>query len=164
MIKRLWEWLPTPIFLPGEFQGQRSLSGYHPWGCKELDMTEQITHSLLSNFVDEETEMPRKMSNLMKVTQAAFIKWKVYRQLIKVCSQSMKVCRQLRLDVDLSILLPQFVLLTPLYKHLGLCTHPFIFIWGNTNDVTMVSSFFLFSFSFLFFLLSFLPSFFFVLN
>ena len=34
------EWLPTPVFLPGEFQGQRSLVGYSPWGCKELDATE----------------------------------------------------------------------------------------------------------------------------
>ena len=30
------EWLPTPIFLPGEFQGQRSLAVYSPWGHKEL--------------------------------------------------------------------------------------------------------------------------------
>ena len=29
------EWLPTPVFLPGEFHGQRSLAGYSPWGCKE---------------------------------------------------------------------------------------------------------------------------------
>ena len=34
------EWQPTPVFLPGEFHGQRSLSGYSPWGHKELDMTE----------------------------------------------------------------------------------------------------------------------------
>ena len=33
-------WQPTPAFLPGEFHGQRSLAGYSPWGCKELDMTE----------------------------------------------------------------------------------------------------------------------------
>ena len=32
---------PTPVFLPGEFHGQRSLADYGPWGCKELDMTEQ---------------------------------------------------------------------------------------------------------------------------
>ena len=31
---------PTPVFLPGKFHGQRSLVGYSPWGCKELDMTE----------------------------------------------------------------------------------------------------------------------------
>ena len=26
-------WQPTPVFLPGEFHGQRSLVGYSPWGC-----------------------------------------------------------------------------------------------------------------------------------
>ena len=34
------EWLPTPVLLPGEFHGQRSLSGYSPQGRKESDMTE----------------------------------------------------------------------------------------------------------------------------
>ena len=31
--------------LPGEFHGQRSLAGYSPGGCKELDMTERLTYS-----------------------------------------------------------------------------------------------------------------------
>ena len=30
----------NPVFMPGEFHGQRSLAGYSPWGCKELDTTE----------------------------------------------------------------------------------------------------------------------------
>ena len=30
----------TPVFLAGEFQGQRSLVGYSPWGLKELDIIE----------------------------------------------------------------------------------------------------------------------------
>ena len=34
----------TPVFLPGEFHGQRILVGYSPWGRKELDMTERLTH------------------------------------------------------------------------------------------------------------------------
>ena len=33
-------WLPTPVFLPGELHGQRSLVGYSPWGHKESDTTE----------------------------------------------------------------------------------------------------------------------------
>ena len=40
------KWLPTPVFLPGEFHGQRSLVGHSPWGCKESDTTEQLTLSL----------------------------------------------------------------------------------------------------------------------
>ena len=34
------EWQPTPVFLPGEFHGQRSPVGYNLWGHKESDMTE----------------------------------------------------------------------------------------------------------------------------
>ena len=34
------KWQPTPVFLPGEFNGERSLAGYSPWSCKELDTTE----------------------------------------------------------------------------------------------------------------------------
>ena len=34
------KWQHTPLFMPGEFHGQRSLAGYSPWGCKELDTTE----------------------------------------------------------------------------------------------------------------------------
>ena len=33
-------WQPTPVFLPGESHGQRSLMGYSPWGRKESDTTE----------------------------------------------------------------------------------------------------------------------------
>jgi len=39
------KWQPTPVFLPGEFHGQRSLAGYSPWGCKESDTTAQLTLS-----------------------------------------------------------------------------------------------------------------------
>ena len=39
------KWLPTPIFLPEEFYGQRSLVGYNPWDNKDSDMTEHAhTH------------------------------------------------------------------------------------------------------------------------
>ena len=30
------KWQPTPIFLPGEFHGQRSPAGYSPWGRKRV--------------------------------------------------------------------------------------------------------------------------------
>ena len=39
-------WQPTPVFLPGEFPGQRGLANYGPWSHKELGMTEQLTHTL----------------------------------------------------------------------------------------------------------------------
>ena len=41
------EWLPSPVFWPGDFHGQRSLEGYSPWGWKESDMTERFHFTLL---------------------------------------------------------------------------------------------------------------------
>ena len=32
----------TPVLLPGKFHGWRSLVGYSPWGCEELDTTERL--------------------------------------------------------------------------------------------------------------------------
>ena len=39
------KWLLTPVFLPGEFRGQRSLVSYSWWGQRESDMTELVTLS-----------------------------------------------------------------------------------------------------------------------
>ena len=38
-------WPPTPVFLPGESHGQRSLVGCRPWGRKESDVAERLTHN-----------------------------------------------------------------------------------------------------------------------
>ena len=45
------KWQPTPVFLPGEFHGQRSLVSYSPWDGKELDSTEHVCqhHSTISD-------------------------------------------------------------------------------------------------------------------
>ena len=48
------KWQPTPVFLPGEFHGQRSLQGYNPWGHKVLDTTE---HEPLSSIKKETTTL-----------------------------------------------------------------------------------------------------------
>ena len=41
------KWQPTPVFLPRESHGQRSLAGYSPWGHKESDTAEKL---ILSNL------------------------------------------------------------------------------------------------------------------
>ena len=41
------KWQPTPVFLPGESQGWRSLVGFHLWGCKELAVTNQLNRTEL---------------------------------------------------------------------------------------------------------------------
>ena len=46
------EWLPSPVFWPGEFRGLHS-----PWGHKQLDMTEQLS---VWNCLPESHLLPRK--------------------------------------------------------------------------------------------------------
>ena len=36
------KWQPTPVFLPGEFHGQRSLEGYSPCCHQRVDTTEGL--------------------------------------------------------------------------------------------------------------------------
>ena len=36
------KWHPTPVLLPGESHGGRSLVGYSPWGRKQSDTTERL--------------------------------------------------------------------------------------------------------------------------
>jgi len=41
-------WQPTPVFLPGESRGWRSLAGYSPQDHKESDTTEAAEHARVS--------------------------------------------------------------------------------------------------------------------
>ena len=52
------KWQPIPELLPGKFHGQRSLMGYIPWGCRQLDTTEH-THraTICSDFGAQENEV-----------------------------------------------------------------------------------------------------------
>ena len=43
LLRRAWQ--STPVFLPGESQGQRSLAGCSPWGRTESDTTEATWHT-----------------------------------------------------------------------------------------------------------------------
>ena len=59
--KILWrrEWIPIPVFLPGERHRQRSLAGYSSWGGKESNTTEQLRHTH-----KQETKIPHAVEQL----------------------------------------------------------------------------------------------------
>ena len=58
-----------PVFLPGESHGQRSLVGFSPWGCKELDVTEQLTHRVGSRpLLWTTASMPTDVAGIAGVT------------------------------------------------------------------------------------------------
>ena len=44
------KWQPTPVLLPGEAHGRKSLVGYSPWGLEESDTTEQLHFTSLKYF------------------------------------------------------------------------------------------------------------------
>ena len=54
-------WQPTPVFLPRESHGQRSLEGYSPWGRKESDTNEATEHAQtpVGRLLNEETTVFR---------------------------------------------------------------------------------------------------------
>ena len=45
------KWRLTPVFLPAEYHGEKSLAGYSPWSRKESDMTEGLTLSLFTFMI-----------------------------------------------------------------------------------------------------------------
>ena len=51
-------WQPTPVFLPEESRGQRSLAGCSAWGCRESDRTEAAEHAC--TWFDKESRRARK--------------------------------------------------------------------------------------------------------
>ena len=66
--RRIWQL--SPVFLPVESHGQRSLVGYSPWGCKELDMAEPLTHT--SPIHGGKRQMCQARAQLIKCFHLAF--------------------------------------------------------------------------------------------
>ena len=64
------KWQPTPAFLPGEFQGQRSLAGYSPRGHKESDTTDWLTFLNRSGSLGRRRK-PKRTGPLRRVSGPA---------------------------------------------------------------------------------------------
>ena len=55
---------PTPVLLPGNSHGWRSLVGCSPWGCEESDMTEQLHFHFSLSCIGEGNGNPLQCSCL----------------------------------------------------------------------------------------------------
>ena len=69
---------PTPVLLPGEFHGQRSLAGYSPWGCKELDMTEQLTLIRWNTSIKRNISSPTWLLGIVCIEKAEYMIFPLY--------------------------------------------------------------------------------------
>ena len=58
------QWQPTPVLLPGESRGQRSLVGCSPWGHEESDTTERLHFHSSFSCIGEENSNPLQCSCL----------------------------------------------------------------------------------------------------
>ena len=61
-VSRRRQWHPTPVLLPGKSHGWRSLVGCSPWGCKELDTTEQLHFHFSLSCIGEGNGNPLQRS------------------------------------------------------------------------------------------------------
>ena len=64
------KWLPTPVLLPGNSHGWRSMVGYSPWGHKESDMTEQLLFLFLRTQTLHPLPIMRKLGNIKSTMMA----------------------------------------------------------------------------------------------
>ena len=87
---------PTPVFIPGEFHGQRSLVGYSLCGSKQLNMTEQLTQirlQLYRLFCSNKTLVCKLHEGALKSSKqarrpsvSASVPWESCLPLSAVCS------------------------------------------------------------------------------
>ena len=64
LLIRRRQWHPTPVLLPGNSHGQRSLVGCSPWGHKESDTTERLHFHFSLSCIGEGNGNPLQCSCL----------------------------------------------------------------------------------------------------
>ena len=70
-IKWRRKWQPTPLLLPGKSYGQRSLVGYSPGGCRELDMIEHTHRCINASEHRCSLHLERRFTRLCKVRKSS---------------------------------------------------------------------------------------------
>ena len=85
-------WQPTPVFLPGESHGQRSLAGYSPWGHKQSDTAEHPCMHTRTVYLHRQTYR-------QKETASGYEGWPRYRphqtQIFRFLKEHLLICPSL---------------------------------------------------------------------
>ena len=76
--RRIWQ--PTPVLLPRDSYGQRSLVGYIPQGCKESDVTEATQHAnfKLGDEIKITIKLPSTFSLIFSIDNCVCQKFNIY--------------------------------------------------------------------------------------
>ena len=62
-------WQPTPVFLPGELHGQRSLAGYSPRVAKSRTQLKQLgTHACMLQIIGCDSVVTDQQNSFLWVT------------------------------------------------------------------------------------------------
>ena len=75
----LEKWQPTPVSLPRKYHGQRSLAGCSPWGCKELETTEHLTHLHCSSWWWYQFIFPPTVQESVSTPLPAFVVCRLFK-------------------------------------------------------------------------------------
>ena len=67
------KWQPIPVFLPGKSHGQRSLVGYSPWDCKQLETTWQLSTWGITVLCIRASNWKQKCQSIERLVQ--LIQW-----------------------------------------------------------------------------------------
>jgi len=81
------KWLPTPVFLPGEFHGQRSLADFSPWDRKEADTTEQLSTHIHTILQTEKKKILKLFSRYKNISPKKLFDYPKYYWVKKVILQ-----------------------------------------------------------------------------
>ena len=120
------QWHPTPVLLPGESHGQRSLVGCRPWGCEESETTERLHFHFSVPCIGEENGNPLQCSSLENPRDGAAWWAAVYgvaqsQTRLKRLSSIINPTRQMRWYVAKPRFDPELLTPGPIFFHCTSC-------------------------------------------
>ena len=107
------QWHPTPVLLPGESHGQRSLVGCSPWGREESDTTERLHFHFSLSCLGEGNGNPLQCSCLENPRDGG-----AWWAAIYGVAQNQTRLMRLSSSVYMTVLLSQFLLPSPYPHHI----------------------------------------------
>ena len=116
------KWQPTPVYLPGESHGQRSLEGYSPWGYKRVrcDLATEQLHQCIFEL---------RSWDFIKLLGTRLIVWVSHLRFVRYTRPEFKSRSKYSssLRQDSSAYFPQCCMVHPFWlMEKDICSWPFV--------------------------------------